>query len=189
MDKFVAMQQRRRLVKRILQPVPAHAKFGRTAARLPSSGMGICAVGSCDLRFSDVFFWMQRLLGARVTNVPAVADNAVGAPGSTRFRRLRRCGRTRRGRLRRADRGLFGRVCLFNQLIGDVIFVDVTHISHGFLADPRCSHPLDIVEPQVGVELFRLRFAPQRLDFDWPRVVRGESKQVAFCSSNGMSLK
>src|SRR6516225_346317 len=104
-----------------------------------------------------------------------------GAAGSVWCRGLGRCGGTCRSRLRRGwrDRGLFGRVCRFNQLIVDVIFVDVTHISHWFLADPRCRHPLDIVEPQVRVELFRLRFAPQRLDFAWPRVIRGESKQVA----------
>src|SRR6516162_4361800 len=97
------------------------------------------------------------------------------------FRGFRRRGRTGYSRLRRGCcyRGLLGRVCLFNQLIGDVIFVDVTHVPHWFLADPRCRDPLDIVEPQIRVELFRLRFATQRLDFARSRVVRGESKEVA----------
>src|SRR5262249_41732035 len=48
-----------------------------------------------------------------------------------------------------------------------------------FLAHPCGRHSLYIVEPQVRVELFRLRFAPQRLDFLWPCVVGSESKQVA----------
>ena len=98
-----------------------------------------------------------------------------------RLRGLRRCRRTRRSRHCRGsgDRGLFGRIRLFNQLIGDVVLVDVAHISHGFLAYPRCCHPLDIVEPQIRVKPFRLRFAPQPPDCAWPHVVRGQRKQVA----------
>jgi hypothetical protein len=83
----------------------------------------------------------------------------------------------------------FGRVCLFNQLISDVIFVYVTHISRWFPAYPRCCQSLYIVEPHIRVKLFRLRFAAQGVDFAWPRVYAAKANRLRFCSSNATSLE
>ena len=111
------------------------------------------------------------------------------ATGSVRFRGLRRCGFTRRGRHRRADRGLFGRICLFNQLIGDVVFVDVTDILHCFLADPSCRDPLDIVEPQIRSSFSAC--ASRRNDWilPGPALYAAYAKRLRFWSSNCTPLK
>ena len=39
----------------------------------------------------------------------------------------------------------------FNQLIGDIVFVDVGHVGHGFLADPSSGDDLDIIKPDISV--------------------------------------
>src|SRR5271169_3700448 len=45
-------------------------------------------------------------------------------------------------RLGGGDRRLFLFARLFDQLVGDIVFVDVAHVAHRFLTHPRRRHPL-----------------------------------------------
>ena len=56
---------------------------------------------------------------------------------------------------------LFGLSSFEDEPIGYVVFVDVTHILHGFTAYALGGHHLHVVEPDIGVEAHFLGFLPQ----------------------------
>ena len=76
-----------------------------------------------------------------------------------------------------------------DQFIGDVVFINIGHISDRLLADPSRGNDLDVVKPDIRIKSTLLSFLPQFLNTAWPGVVSGKRKENFVARSHRVTFE
>jgi hypothetical protein len=75
-----------------------------------------------------------------------------------------------------------------DHFVGQIVFVDITHVLNRLSADLPCSDQFHVVEPTIAIEALFLCFFPQAGNSGGPCIVRGASEQPLVVWSIGAFL-